>query len=60
MITQSIKNTILYILLMVAFLAFVYMTQYERLVLYDRYYLCMYQDWDYERCTLLVYGVETK
>ena len=32
----------------------------RRLALYDQWYACMYQGWDYDRCSLLVYGDKIK
>ena len=56
----TIKILILYTILATISALFIYMTQHERLVLYDQYYLCLYQDWNPERCTLAVYGEKIK
>jgi cytochrome b561 len=44
------------ILLAVVLMGWLILSQQKRLNLYDRWYMCMYQDWNYERCNQQVYG----
>lgn len=40
-------------------LILIYMASRERLQLYDKWYQCMYQDWNEARCDLQVYRTQT-
>lgn len=40
-------------------LILIYMASRERLQLYDKWYQCMYQDWNETRCINQVYGTQS-
>ena len=49
------KHTIITILVIVIAVLF-WKSQQPRLDLYDKWYACMYQGWDYDRCDKEIYG----
>lgn len=58
------KETIMkqIILVLIALLAFflLWKSQQKRLDLYDKWYMCMYEDWNHDRCNEEIYGKEVK
>jgi hypothetical protein len=49
-------RSILIVIGVVIFLALIWKSQQKRLDLYDQWYMCMYEDWNHDRCNKEVYG----
>lgn len=51
-----LKKNLIWAAVLVGFMTILYLSQAKRLAAYDKWYMCMYDGWNYQRCDQLVYG----